>query len=199
MKILFNENLNFNARFLSGANVRRFNSKNQDQTYPVGVSIVEIKPECDKDVSAVRRTIKRWEKRDEYGHVIYQDLKSIRDGIFPKEKNKVFALTLQKDDFKNIDSKQILALAEIYKEKRKSINIDFLQVDPEFKYSLSRNKYKNIGKAFIEYFKAKFKDRIITLKSTYKAANFYEKMGFEVIDTDRLVYMIKPLITSIKK
>ena len=192
MKVLFNTGGNFKARYIHKVTIHKFNEQEKQGYIPVDTSLVEINPNNKKDVDAVGKAIKNWGYEDEFGYCIYDDLNSIRDGCSQGRNNKVYAITLQSNHLRTMDGNKILGLGEVTKESKKIVNIDYLQVEPESTFLRGSKKYINTGRNLVHFFQEKFSKKIITVKSTYRAANFYEKMGFEIFDVKHMVYIFKP-------
>ena len=90
-------------------------------------------------------------------------------------------LTTQNKDFENLDKKQILGLVQMQSDSISPDEIRYLQVKPDLKYGNNKRAYKNIGSQIISSLKAIYNKKI-TLISSFSAANFYEKQGFEITD-----------------
>lgn len=93
-------------------------------------------------------------------------------------KDNFYALTLQTDNFDKIDSDKILGLAEALKAYR-SVYLDFLQVNPNYKFGILRRKYKETGKAIIDSFKNMHGVKRIFAVTNAFASQFYIDQGFE--------------------
>ena len=97
-------------------------------------------------------------------------------------------MTSQKDDFERLDKSKIVGLAQMQTGVEPEDNLRYFQIRPDLKHGVNRRKYKHIGSGMLNSIK-KIYSNAITLLSSYSAANFYEKQGFEIIDIDLLEYI----------
>ena len=111
-----------------------------------------------------------------------------------KDVYKVYALTTQSDNFEKLDSSKILGASTLKLVNEKENHIRFLQVSPKCYFENKQRGYKSIGKAFIDFFKSQSKNKSLLVQAYFSAANFYEKMGFEIIDVNNLIYSWSKLI-----
>jgi len=187
-------NINFGAKYIDTKTISRFNDFTKMGYLPVDVSLVELNPKNLGDLDAVTKAVKNWGYEDEFGYCILDDLKAMRNGYIDSKNDKIYAVTLQSDNFRKLNPKQILGLGEITKKSKNQSEINYLQVEPASTFMRGSKKYINVGRTLVEYFMSKNNFKELIVKATYKAANFYEKMGFEIIDTKELIYSWQKLL-----
>ena len=183
MNTKINPFLNFKATFVSPCTVY----KNKQKDNPIEGSIVEIDIDSMKDKNAVKKTVDRWWNKDSFGYCVYRDIEKLKEGELSREVGKVYAITLQQYAFDKLNNKQIIGLAEVTKTGEHAIELNFMQAEPVLKM------FSNVGRSFIELLKNMDFVNEIKVKATYFSANFYEKMGFEISDTNKLIYLWKKI------
>ncbi len=191
MKIQNSYNLNFGAKFVQKTAISKLENGNTSEE---AASIVELLSNDKNDIKSFEKTVKGWQKGDEFGLCIFDDLEDIRDKKMSKDVYKVYALTTQSDNFEKLDSSKILGASTLKLVNEKENHIRFLQVSPKCYFENKQRGYKSIGKAFIDFFKSQSKNKSLLVQAYFSAANFYEKMGFEIIDVNNLIYSWSKLI-----
>ena len=93
-------------------------------------------------------------------------------------RDNFYALTLQTDNFDHLDSGRILGLAEAAKN-RGSVYLDFLQINPKYKFGIAQREYKEVGKSIIDGFKCMRGVRRIFAVTNAFVSQFYADNGFE--------------------
>ena len=186
MELEFNPSLNFGAKLIKRTSVGRCNQSKEFSYEPLSGCIVEIEPNLKKDKKAVDSAVSTWGEYDWYGHSIAEDINS---GILQKQKGKVYAMTLQNSDFDNLDGELIIGLSEVIPKGKNKQEIKFLQASPIKNKSGNKKEYINVGQSFIDMLKKNPLNFRIIVQASYNAANFYEKMKFRIIDTDKLIYL----------
>ena len=92
-------------------------------------------------------------------------------------------MTKQDSDFDNLDDSKILGMAEINKEDKNSVELNYIQVDPEQTSLSQRAEYKNIGSKMLDLLKNKYADKVIKLRADAgSVSEFYKKNGFVLKD-----------------
>ncbi len=159
--------VNFRAKF-----VQRTNLPDSRE-----VSFVEINPKSSADVEAMKKLSNEWYDAN-YAKNIYEDVVNLSSKR-PRIASRVFALTSQKENFKNIESRQILGIAEMTAvNNRTTPYLEYLQVDPLMKKS-------GVGTSILNVLK-KMHDSI-ELNSAVSSVGFYKKNGFELVNPARLL------------
>ena len=194
MNILSFSCTNFGAKFIKKAEISKFNDAKQQGYLPVDASLVELNPYNKNDIEAVAKTVREWGYDDEFGYCILDDLNAIKCGEVDSKTDKIYAVTVQNNNFRKLDYNKIIGLGETTKRTKHKTEINFLQVEPESTYLRGSKKYINTGRTLVEYFMSKNNFKELIVKATYKAANFYEKLGFEIIDTKELIYSWQKLL-----
>lgn len=84
-------------------------------------SFVEINPKSSSDIEAVKKLSYEWYDAIYAGNICDDvvELSSNR----PRINSKVFALTSQKENFKNVESRQILGIVEVTAVNNRRTNI----------------------------------------------------------------------------
>ena len=150
-------------------------------------TIIEINTSSLEEINILEETVNDWGDKDSYGKTIVNDAKNI--GILPSKRDtgKIYALTLQQDEFDKLEGDKILGLCEVTLLDKDKVEINFLQTKPEHKYNDNKSEYKHIGKSFVRMLQG-IRFKTIVVQAAYNAANFYEKMNFKIIDVDKLIY-----------
>lgn len=180
--------INFGAKFISTNTIRKCQT-DTGLYKPTKINIVELEPDNMNDMSALCATKEKWDNGVFVPDITKDFEATVHNTIEPKY-NKFYAVTTQEKDYCKLDNEQILGIAEIKKEKNERIYLKYLQVKPQTMYASKERQYRDIGKCLLDFIKS-FK-KIIFLKSDYRAANFYDKQNFELLDADRLEYTWMP-------
>lgn len=162
--------LTFQANYLNSTTVQRINVY---KPCAKKISFVEINPHSSSDVLAIHKTAINWDKKGGEGFA-YDICKAINKGV----KDRFFALTTQRDAFENLDSKQILSLAQVKTENEGEEFIEYLQVDPDNANSAEDPQFMHIGTAMLNSLKQLFFNKNIELDSVKSAITFYLRNGF---------------------
>ena len=176
--------INFNAQFINQVTIKRYNpDKNNYNSIPV--SFVQIEAENNNDIQAVKKTTKDWQNG------MFSDKICIAAERIAEEKTnnspvRIYALTSQMKDFDNLRPDNILGLVETENNKN-ALEINHLQVNPEFLPSIEPPKYRHVGSGILDSLKNLY-NKVIELTSVYTATNFYEKNGFEIFDIHKFRY-----------
>ena len=189
-KITFNPKLNFTAHYIDNYTVPEFDRK-QRKYKPSEIFIVEYDLGNQQDLEAIERAVKVWGKSDSFGSKIAEDAKKIREGNITRRKAKIYIATSQHENFDILDWRKILGLSSVTCHSRKKAEIDYFQVSPTSAYNSDYRPYTNVGESIMNLLKQIHRKRAIVAEVMYSAANFYEKMGFVVIDPKKLIYMWK--------
>lgn len=175
--------VNFRANLISPVMVKK--TQDYKNYSPQTVSFVEMEPASKADLKAMNKTMKNWGGNN-YAWDIYNffvESAEMQDRFEPEgeDKKRFFAITSQNSDLKNLVYDKILALALVI-DQESSIILDFLQVDPDHDYFSLSPSYKGIGSAVVNALKNMFLEKDILLKSVPSAIEFYEKLGFNLVD-----------------
>ena len=190
MKCSFLTNVNFQARPVKHISVGKLAPKSHTGYLPVSGYIVEINKAQRSDRVAISDAVSEWGEEARYGMVIVDNAKKSSPHIKSKyNRNKIYALTLQQNNFQTLESDKILGLSEVTQLDKNKVEINFLQVKPTSAGRSKKKEYINVGKNFIEMLKKNPANTTIFVKAAYSAANFYEKMKFKIMNTENLIYV----------
>ncbi len=177
--------INFKGKLASQAEIKQL--CNNDTYTNVPASLVELDIGSTDDFEALGKVVYSWRDRDIYAVDVYNRFKKFyMDNEQPNDE-RFFVLTKQTKNLEKLDSTRILGVAELYKPMDETIEIEFLQTDPTYVYSLETPLFKHIGKAIIESFKKILKEKEIVLFTTPTAKKFYEKLGFKNIKSNLMI------------
>lgn len=161
--------VHFGAKYIKTVNYT------DNKNTPAKIAFVEINPKSELDTNTMKTLTNEWYDAL-YVRNIYEDVLELRKEK-PKINSKIFALTKQNQNYKNLESRQILGIVEMTKKDTQTSYIEYLQVNPLMKNS-------RIGTHILNILKEMHKS--IELHSAASALEFYTKNGFEIIDHLRL-------------
>lgn len=176
---------NFGAKYLKSLSVKRMNPQTAKYEKEKA-SLLEFDLTNQHDLITLYRTSKNW-KGEPFVAPIVDNAMFLSQGMLDKNKNKIYILTSQKEKFNKIHAKYILGLASMSKQPKGKDELDFFQINPNYKYGSNHREFKNIGEAMISEFQRMCK--IIRLYSSTKATRFYESHGFKLVDESMLEYI----------
>ena len=170
--------INFTANFVKNTQVLK---KSKDGNYnQERVSIVELDKDDLKDLNSLYETSVLWNQQGaKYASDIFHEAAKgyEYDDI---EKEHFFAVTEQKDDYKDLDPNKILGLMLFSESKYNENEINWFQVRPDTNSVNSRNrKYKQVGKSLVDLLKEDYLNKPIYVKSSSEAVKFYTSQGFK--------------------
>lgn len=142
MQISNNDSMNFKAQLSSKVKIKHFQKgKWQDKS----VSFIKFDTNKRKDRAAIEEVSKLWQGKN-YSASISEEAEIL------KKNSKVYGITLQNEDFSNINSEKVLGLltTDEIDKSTKAVEIYRMGVIPEFSHSQKNRKVKHIGKALIE-------------------------------------------------
>lgn len=181
--------ISFGAKYISSDNIKQLDLFKKTYS-PRKVSIVKIDGTNEADVKAVGKAVTKW-KDAAYAQSIQCVLNSIFARFIEPEERTVFAITTQNKNHGKLKNKKILALAEVNTSKDSTINLDYLQVNPDYIHTAKSRKYKGIGSCMLNFLKQTFQ-KPITLQSDFHVTNFYTKNKFDVLDAKKFKYIWNP-------
>ena len=170
--------INFKGNFITRLNVQKI----YPTTKKLEISAVELNPLDNKDLRVLRIVDELWNAG--FSKNIYKDAASIHNVGLSDEAQRFFVLTRQMKNFENILPDDILAEAKVIEDtfNGRSVNLDYLQVHPEQKYDSECRKIKNIGSAFLDFLKNRYKGKEIDLHAVFSSLDFYFANGFRPIE-----------------
>lgn len=180
---------NFRAKFIKKVPVQKldFATKRYKTTQ---ASFVEFEPENLQDLKALAKAQSAWDGEFFAADIVRAAAKMFQ-GELKQPKNRIFVLTTQSDDCRNLNKDSILGMVQMVGGKAAPAELKFFQVRPDLSYNKVHRDYKGVGKAILDSIKEIY-TKAIKLQSCYSAANFYEKQGFEIMDTGLLMYLWSP-------
>lgn len=181
--------ISFGARYITGGSIQQRDILTRVYS-PRKVSIVQIDGVNEADVKAVSNAVKKW-KNAVYAPAIRSMLDCIFAGFVSQKEQSVLAITTQKKNFNKLNSKKIIALAEIDKRNNDEVHLDYLEVNPKYAYPEKSRKYKGIGSCMLDFLKNFYK-KTITLNSDFKVTEFYTRNKFNVLQEGKLDYIWEP-------
>ena len=176
---------------MTNTEIQKYNPKKKTYS-PCKISFVEIEPNNPSDLKSLYEIAKHWHGST-YAPDVALTAYHVSKNILSKEKCKIYALTRQTEDFHELNPHKVLCLSDITLQDDKPIEIEFLQVDPQMTCTVKNAAYKNIGSGFLNTIKGLY-NKAITLTSVFSAIPFYEKNGFELIESNKLRYIWRPKI-----
>jgi len=188
MRINTNNALSFNARFINAVKIQKFDSK-LNEYRPEIASFIEIESDKFDDVLAITNAANYWGANELYA----SNISYAAGQMFAKNKafvnKKIYALTLQKEKFEELDDTKILGMAEVTKTYSSFVLLNHIQVDPDIIYACTQ-PFKQIGTRMLDSLKKIYNDKAILLTSRKgSTTNFYKKNGFDCIDEDNNKYI----------
>ena len=181
MQVNFNSNTNFKAEFIAKNKIKQkiiFNNYFKKQ-----VSFIQIDMNSRADLIVLEKISKNWGTSLATNIISY--VENANKQIFGGGA-RLFAITKQKDDFKDLKEKDILSLAVIVEPsalcKNDKISLEILQTNPKYinDKANKRPKYKHCGSAIIDSIKKYYNKRIETY-ALEEAVPFYKKNDFKII------------------
>lgn len=168
-------NVSFGASALYLTHVKKFNMDTH-KYQPCRATLVKINSKDKQDIKVLSKVNDRWDSGLSYlGNII-----DIACGdYYNTQDDKIYALTLQTQDYENLDPYKVLGVALINCSKDSYNSIDFIQADPAYKYSNGHFRFfKNIGKAMLRCIKKEAGNKVLKVFALGKVIPFYEKYGF---------------------
>lgn len=175
-------NISFGANFIRKIPIKQFSYESKLYTKTTA-NFVELNPFDTNDLNTLKKTI--WEFGDDtYASNIYNDAFYLNNKSENIEFLNFFALTKQKTGFENLHPDEILGISEITEKGGKTINLNYLQIDPHYLYSYPYPPFfKRIGSAILDCLKLVHNK--ITLCATPTAIEFYKKNGFKSLEHNK--------------
>lgn len=174
--------ISFEARFIKDVPVKKYSYFKRAYLEEPS-RLIEFDPKDSIDIENLENIAKDF-GGDSYANNIFIHAKYLKEHI--GESGRYIGITRQKDNFDRLDASQVLGVAELTNKPPKEIELEFLQVHPQYLNSYRRPSIKNTGTAILNYLKECY-DRII-LKSSPNATFFYKKNGFIQLDEKKRLF-----------
>lgn len=177
--------ISFTANYITSTSIQKIDDKahpNKD------VAIVEFNPTSKDDLAALEDLNYTWDSKilpDLY--LSFYDT-FLSSGVDCSE--KYYALTTQKDNFKKIQPECILGVVQVNDDKvSDSIEIDYLEVNPDEQYGSEFRRYKHVGKALLSSIFKLFRDKqVAKVYALEEAIPFYSALGVRQINEAEMEY-----------
>lgn len=181
----------FGAKPILKTSVIKKITRDVSEFVPIEANIVELDLNNAKDAIAIATLKNNWANGR---------LTEIICSPFSSEARKLYAVTSQNTNFENIDTNQILGLADCF-IKDGNANLRFLQAKPEFVDNPNRT-IKNIGASLVQGLTEKFKlDGLTSLDvfAEQKLKPFYRKICPQIQDKESTMDSCTNLILYLNK
>lgn len=176
--------VSFGAKFVQNASVKKYLA-NEGKYVKDRVSFLKIDTNNVSDIKALETVAHYW-VNEKYANTISCRAKSIFEGMRVGG-GKIYAISAQKENLKQLDPDRILGLVEIDELNPRIIHINHIQVKPDYIYTKT-SEYKGIGTAMLDGLKSLYKAIFLTSLREKSVRNFYEKNGFRLINHTKLKY-----------
>lgn len=161
--------INFKANLISTSTIKRY-AKNTDSYINTAASFVEFDLSSKKDMRVLKKIKSSWNA---------PLFKSIFFHAKQKSPNwKLYALTTQEDNYDKLKADNILGFAQTSIYIPSMINLEYLQVNPEYTYKNKQAIFKHIGSSIIDCLKNLESVSRINVTSILEEIDFYIKNGF---------------------
>lgn len=158
--------------------------------YPAKVSFVEIESDNPKDTKALYEAANFWID-EKYANNIAYTSSLLNTKRLDKNKNKIYAITSQNTNFKELDENKILAMAEIEAADKPIIELSHIQVKPEIIYAIEKPEYKHIGTGMLNALKSLYSGIKLTAADSQSVINFYLKNKFSRLEPNSNKFLWK--------
>lgn len=168
-------NISFGASFIRKLPVLKYSYESKLYN-PASVDMVELNPLDLRDIKALNSIAKDF-GGDSFVNNVYVEAKiAYNNSEQSCDDMGILALTRQRDNFEELNPYDVLGVAEISKFGNGEIELEYLQVHPQYIYSYGPPYIKRIGTTIINYLKDTY--NTIKLNATSSATLFYIKNGF---------------------
>lgn len=183
-------NITFGAKLINHQRIIKYNP-NADKYESYNSAFVEIEPHNTHDIRAIAGTEMFW-RDEQYACDIAYTAKELNAGMINPQKHKIYALVSPEFNAKKLETKDILAIAEMKLKKDAYPRLERLQVDPELIYNPffnAKRQFKLVGSGLLDSLKKLYNS--ILVNSSCTATTFYEKNDFVRVSLSRLEYLWK--------
>ena len=181
------DTISFNARHIKNVTIAK---KICNEYKPMDVALVKMNVNNKKDIDAIYRTTDEWD--GSFTAFTYDDMKKAVTNKLLKDNIHIYALTTQKNNYRNLNHEKILGVAEVLSYEGNSNKLEVLQTNPLYASNICHKndlEYKHIGNTLLDHVKSEHNDKDIYVVSVESAVNFYKNAGFkETLKGNSLVY-----------
>lgn len=175
--------INFTANLVKRTQIQK--TKDFKTYNPTEASIVELDKYDERDLNSLYKTVVLWNDQNaKYSSSIYHE--AIKGYEYDDvEQEHYFALTTQKDNFKELDPNKILGLMLFSQTNAKEDEINWLQVRPNTSVKQTwKREFSGAGKGLVTFLKDTKLGKPIHVQADINAVEFYKKMGFTNREND---------------
>lgn len=180
--------ISFKANLISPAKILERNSKGTFE--PKTVSFVELNPEYNPDMDAIREVNKMWNDRKTLASNIIEEMHDSTD-FFEHAGKRFFAITEQADSLENIEPSKVLGLTETIQGHNDNVKIKFFVVHPKHQRGKKNAQFKHVGTSLLDSLKEIFQNKTLRGQATPNAMKFYLANGFTKLDSNRNIKFIR--------
>ena len=161
--------INFKASLINTSTIKK-QIKNTNKYIDTKASFIELDLSSRKDMRTLKRLKSKWNA---------PFLNSIFSHAKRKLPNwKLYALTTQEDNYDKLKTDDILGFAQTSKYTPSMINLEYLQVKPEYTHRNKQTQFKHIGSSIIDCLKNLENISRIDVTSVLEEVDFYILNGF---------------------
>ena len=189
--------INFTGKYISTSTV--YKQANSGKYKNSRAAVVELSPKSTKDLHFLEETARLW-RGDSNSEVIankiydnaYRELDNYaRISGQDNYQTKFYAITTQRSHYDKLKPERALALGEISLITDDLLELDLCQVEPSCVYGKENRKFKQVGKAFLNFIIKEFEHHSIILSSLEPVKGFYKALGFQSISNDNTRWMLR--------
>lgn len=167
-------NISFKANYIKPAYIKKVATDGTLKDHKV--AFIELDSLAKKDCDAVQNLNGHWNKCSTFVSEIWNHMSDCNWNECAGGK-RFFAITQQSSNFKDLDFKKILGIAQV--NEGKEAKLSYLQVDPKTNKHAENRPYKRIGKAMLKSLKDVFKEKRIFVDEFVEGTeDFYKSNGY---------------------
>lgn len=177
--------VSFGAYFIDNVPLHKYSY--QDKKYiPARASFLRLDPKNKNDFHTISEVTDGF-GGDSFANNIYASAKIVRKNPDSDSgKCCFYALTKQNDRFERLNPDNVLGIAMTSKISDNKVELEYLQVHPQYIYSFDPPYFKRIGSAILQGLKNLYSH--ILVKSAPSACSFYEFNDFHPVSGRNRVF-----------
>ena len=182
------QNISFGARYFKSATIKKINENGQEENHKI--SMVELNPYDLEDVRCVNELNYAWGGQGSLSYPYMCEMNNIFAEFSEVKTSRFFALTQQKNNYEQLDPKQILSIAQTSLLDERTGSLDLLETYFAESHTSKNAKFKHVGQGMLDNIKFLFFGKNILVEAPEISENFYIKNGFEKIKggLNRLIF-----------